>query len=68
VAVGAGKLRQFSPSQHPFKATGKGKNKTANVAGGFTIQIVVKSGKALAAAQVVNNKTNDPFYVQGETR
>jgi hypothetical protein len=60
-AVGAGKLRQFSASQHPLT----GKN---GVAGGFTIQVVVKSGKALAAAQVVNNKTNDPFYIQGETR
>jgi len=60
-AVGAGKLRQFSASQHPLT----GKN---GVAGGFTIQVVVKSGKAIAAAQVVNNKTNDPFYIQGETR
>ena len=68
VIVGAAKLRQFSPSQHPFQVKGKGKKKNANVAGGFTIQIVVKSGKALAAAQVVNNKTNDPGYIQGETR
>lgn len=65
VAVGAGKLRQFSPTQHPLKAVGK---KSRGVVGGFTIEIVVKSGKALAAAQVVNNKTNDPAYVQGETR
>ena len=68
VIVGAAKMRQFSPSQHPFQVKGKGKRKNSNVAGGFTLQIVVKSGKALAAAQVVNNKTNDPGYIQGETR
>ena len=65
IAVGAAKMRQISPSQHPLKAIGK---KGGGVPGGFTIQIVVKSGKALAAAQVVNNKTNDPSYVAGETR
>ncbi|HEX6865174.1 MAG TPA: PKD domain-containing protein, partial [Thermoanaerobaculia bacterium] len=65
VAVGAGKLRQFSPSQHPLKAIGK---KKGGVPGGFTLQVVVKSGKVLAAAQVVNNKTNDPAYIQGQAQ
>lgn len=65
VTLGGAKLRQFSPSQHPLKAITK---KGGGVPGGFTLQIVVKSGKALAAAQVVNNKTNDPSYIAGETR
>ena len=65
VTLGAGKLRQFNPSQHPLKAIGK---KGGGVPGGFTLQVVVKSGKALAAAQVVNNKTNDPAYVQGQAQ
>jgi hypothetical protein len=29
---------------------------------------VVKGGKVLSAAQVVNNGTNDPSYIQGEVR
>jgi PKD repeat protein len=65
VVLGAGKLRQFNPSQHPLKALGK---KSRGVPGGFTLQVVVKSGKVLAAAQVVNNKTNDPAYVQGQAQ
>jgi len=60
VILGAGKLRQFSPNQHPLPATG--------VQDGFTVQIVVTSGKVLSAAQVVNNDTNDPSYIQGEAR
>jgi PKD repeat protein len=60
VAMGPGKLRQFSPSQHKLPAAG--------VTGGFTIQVRVKSGKVLATAQVINNVTNDPAYIQGETR
>jgi PKD repeat protein len=60
VAMGPGKLRQLSPSQHKLPAAG--------VTGGFTIQVRVKSGKVLATAQVINNVTNDPAYIQGETR
>jgi len=60
VRLGAGKMRQFSPGQHPFPATG--------VLNGFTVEIVVKSGKVLGAAQVINNVTNDPAYIQGEVR
>jgi PKD repeat protein len=61
VLLGAGKLRQFSPSQHALPATGA-------PGGGFTVQVKVKAGKVLAAAQVVNNKTNDPAYVQGQAQ
>jgi PKD repeat protein len=60
VLLGAGKLRQFSPNQHALPAAG--------VQNGFTVQIVVKGGKVLSAAQVVNNGTNDPSYIQGEVR
>ena len=60
VALLPGKVRQFAPAQHPLPAGG--------VQGGFTVQVQVKSGKILAAAQVVNNATNDPAYIQGATR
>jgi len=60
LALGAGKARQISPSQHPVPAAG--------VTGGFTVQAVVHSGQLLAAGQVVNNGTNDPAYVRGEAR
>jgi PKD repeat protein len=55
-----GKSRQIGPGQHPIPAAG--------VQGGFTVQVLVRSGKLLAAGQVINNATNDPAYVQGETR
>jgi PKD repeat protein len=58
VLLGGGKLKQISPSQHPLPAAG--------VASGFTLQVVVKSGKVLSAAQVINNATNDPSYIQGQ--
>jgi PKD repeat protein len=58
--VGAGKVRQLSPSQHPIPAAG--------VQGGFTVRAVVRSGRLLSAGQVVTNATNDPAYVRGETR
>ncbi|HEY2292256.1 MAG TPA: PKD domain-containing protein [Thermoanaerobaculia bacterium] len=60
VTLGPGKARQLGPGQHPIPAAG--------VQGGFTVQALVRSGKLLAAAQVVNNATNDPAYVRGETR
>jgi chitodextrinase len=58
--LGPGKLRQFSPGQHPLPSTG--------APNGFQVQIKVKSGKVLGAAQVVKNLTNDPAYIQGEVR
>jgi hypothetical protein len=57
VRLGAGKARQFSPSQHPV-----------GINGAFTIQVLVKGGKMLSAAQVVDNSSNDPAYIQGELR
>jgi PKD repeat protein len=60
VALGAGKARQLSPGQHPIPAAG--------VTGGFTVEAQVRSGKLVAAGQVVNNATNDPAYVRGEAR
>ncbi len=57
MSLAAGKLRQFSQPQFP-----------AGVESGFTVQILVRSGQVLAAAQVVNKKTNDPAFVVGETR
>ncbi|HEV2847115.1 MAG TPA: hypothetical protein VG477_19820, partial [Thermoanaerobaculia bacterium] len=60
VALGGGKMRQFSPGQHPLPAAG--------VQNGFTIQIVVKEGAVLSSAQVINNATNDPAYIKGEVR
>lgn len=59
-SLGAGKLRQLSPSQHPLPG--------GVATGGFTVQVVVRSGKVLSAAQVINNKTNDPAYVQGQAQ
>ncbi len=55
-----GKSKLFRPSEHPIPAAG--------VDGGFTVQILVKTGQALAAGQVVNLSTNDPAYIVGTTR
>src|SRR6185312_11264208 len=60
VRIGAGQLRQISPSQHPINKKG--------VPGGFTVEVVVKSGKALAAAQVVRAGSNDPVFVAAQVR
>jgi PKD repeat protein len=58
--VGPGKMRQINPSNHaiPFQVVAKG----------FTVQIIVRSGSLLSAAQVVINATNDPAFVPGVTR
>jgi len=60
VTLGPGKARQLNPSQHRIPAAG--------VQGGFTVQVLVRAGRLLAAGQVVNNATNDPAYIRGETR
>jgi hypothetical protein len=60
VGLPPGRSRQFRPSDHPIPAEG--------LADGFTVQVLVKSGKLLAAGQVVNNATNDPAYITGEKR
>ncbi len=56
----AGKTKLIRPSEHPLPAAG--------VTGGFTVQILVHSGKILSAGQVVNLTTNDPAYIVGATR
>jgi PKD repeat protein len=61
IKIAANRLTQLSPAQHPI-------NKTTGVPNGFTVEVVVKSGKALAAAQVVNTGSNDPAYIAGEVR
>jgi hypothetical protein len=60
LALAPGKARQLTPAQHPIPAAG--------VAGGFTVEALVRSGKLLAAGQVVNNASNDPAYVKGAAR
>jgi hypothetical protein len=57
--VGPGAIRQLTRAQHKIPAA---------VQNGFTVRVLVKSGKILAAAQVVNKGTNDPAYVAGLTR
>ncbi|MCB1037526.1 MAG: PKD domain-containing protein, partial [Acidobacteria bacterium] len=58
--VAAGSMRQINPGTHPL---------VDGVAeGGFTVQIVVRRGLLLSAAQVVNSITNDPAFVAGVTR
>ncbi|MEM9290110.1 MAG: PKD domain-containing protein [Acidobacteriota bacterium] len=57
--VRPGKMRQISPGQHPLPG--------GQVIGGFTIQIVPRSGSILSAAQVVRNDTGDPAFLSGIT-
>jgi hypothetical protein len=58
--LGAGQAVQLDPTQHPLAKTG--------VPGGFTLEVVVRAGKALAAAQVVRTATGDPAYVTAAVR
>ena len=60
VRLGAGKLRQISPSQHPLPAAG--------ASGGFTVEIAVRSGAVLAVGIVVDDLAAAPVVVEGETR
>jgi PKD repeat protein len=55
-----GKVKGLLPNQHPLPAGG--------VTNGFTVQVVVKNGTALSAAQVLTTSTGDPAYVQGAAR
>lgn len=63
IALAPGKLRQINPGHHPEPISRAG-----GIQNGFTVEVAVKSGKALIAAQVVNNKTNDPAYILGVGR
>jgi PKD repeat protein len=58
--LAAGKMQQLGPAQHKLPA--------AAMADGFTVQVLVKSGKILATAQVVNDATKSSAYIQGVTR
>ena len=60
IKVGSGQIHQIAPNQHPLKKAG--------VPGGFTVEVVVKSGKALATAQVVRAGSNDPVFVAPQVR
>jgi PKD repeat protein len=55
-----GKVHNFLPNQHPLPG--------GSAANGFTVQVVVKNGTALSAAQVLTTSTGDPAYVQGVAR
>jgi PKD repeat protein len=55
-----GKVKGILPAQHPLPAGG--------VTNGFTVQVVVKNGTGLSAAQVLTTSTGDPAYVQGVAR
>jgi len=59
VKLAPGQLRQLDPSQHPTKR---------GASNGFSVEVVVKSGKALAAAQLLRTSTQDPAYVVGVVR
>jgi hypothetical protein len=58
--VGAGSIRQINPGALLLPEGG--------VDGGFSVEVVVKSGQVMAAGQVVINQSNDPAYVAGEVR
>jgi PKD repeat protein len=54
-----GGARQVSPSQHPLPT---------DFTGRFTVEVRLRDGDVLSAAQVVNNANNDPAYITGESR
>ncbi|MES1241544.1 MAG: PKD domain-containing protein [Acidobacteriota bacterium] len=58
VRLAPGRVRQLAPAQHPLPEAG--------VPDGFTVEIQVRSGRPLTAAQVVHN-ANDSEYVRGVT-
>lgn len=58
--VPPGRLRQLLPRDHALP--------DADIGDGFTVRIEVLRGELISAAQVVNNKNNDPAFVIGQTR
>jgi PKD repeat protein len=58
VRLGGGKVRQLSPPQHPLPEAG--------APDGFTVEVRVRGGRALAAAQVVG-ASGDSAYLTGAT-
>ncbi len=59
VRLPPGRVRQLSPTQHPLPEGGP--------AGVFTVEIRVRTGKVLAAAQTVSSATGDSIYMPGVT-
>jgi hypothetical protein len=59
VKLSPGQLRQIDSTQHPTRRGGSN---------GFSVEVVVKSGRALAAAQLVRTSTQDPAYIVGVVR
>jgi PKD repeat protein len=60
VRLAGGKLRQLSPAQHPLPEAG--------APDGFTVEVRVRGGEVLAAAQVVSTASGDSVYLTGMTR
>ncbi|HEX5759173.1 MAG TPA: PKD domain-containing protein [Thermoanaerobaculia bacterium] len=60
LSLAPGRSRQVNPSQHPLPAAG--------VVNGFSIEVKVKAGQLFIGGQVVINRTNDPAFIDGETR
>jgi PKD repeat protein len=60
VRLGGGRVRQLSPPQHPLPEAG--------APDGFTVEVRVRAGKALAAAQVVSAGSGDSAYLTGITQ
>lgn len=60
VLIPPGRARQYLPAAHPLPSGG--------ATNGFTVQVLVQGGEALAAAQVLTTSTGDPAYVQGAVR
>jgi hypothetical protein len=58
VRLGGGRARQLGPPQHPLPETG--------TPDGFTVEVRVKTGRGLAAAQVVG-PSGDSAYLAGTT-
>ncbi|MES1242297.1 MAG: PKD domain-containing protein [Acidobacteriota bacterium] len=58
VRLGGGRARQLSPPQHPLPEAG--------TPDGFTVEVRVRAGRALAAAQVVSGN-GDSAYLVGTT-
>jgi PKD repeat protein len=60
VRLAGGKVRQLGPPQHPLPEAG--------APDGFTVEVRVRGGEALAAAQVVSPASGDSVYLTGMTR
>ncbi len=59
IRLAPGKVRQLAPAQHPLPE--------AAAASAFAVEIRVRAGKILAAAQTVGTTTGDSVYLPGVT-